>query len=444
MQGDTIELTIDAQLQYIAERELERGVRKHRAEGGSVIIMDPRTGEVLAMANYPPVNPNFYRDFPLEQWMNRAVQGVYEPGSTFKVVTASAAMEERVFSPSDLIDASAGVWRSGSRVVTEAKGHNYGVLSFTDVLVKSSNVGAIKIGLTVGRTVWRYVRRFRFGQRLSGDLPGESPGMLSDSSTWTTSTLASVSMGYEIGVTPVQMAAAMSSVANGGVLVQPRIVRALRHGGTRTEVTPVEIRRAINAETAATLVTIMEQVVERGTGEAARLPGYTVAGKTAASKLVGATRTPASRIVYRFRAARTRSTRFWSSSTPSCRTLRRPGGGADFSASRTPRPPAGVAPTINPLPPVLVRAAAGGARCRALRTGRWQAADQVLAGQPRCQTSGGRRPWGRAPARASRPRAAADRDGIVRRTRRRQRSNRAPMPAVARRVAPRPPALLPQ
>jgi cell division protein FtsI (penicillin-binding protein 3) len=367
VQGDTIELTIDAQLQHIAERELERGVKKHRAEGGSVIIMDPRTGEVLSMANYPPVNPNVYKEYAGELWMNRAVQGVYEPGSTFKVVTASAAMEERVFSPADLIDASAGVWRLGSRRVTEAKNHNYGVLSFTDVLVKSSNVGAIKIGLGVGRDrMGRYVRRFGFGERLSGDLPGETRGLLTDPSGWSQSTLASVSMGYEIGVTPLQMAAAVSSVANGGVLVQPRLVRARRHGATRTEVVPLDLRRTISRETAAELVAIMEQVVEEGTAKSARVPGYTVAGKTGtASKIVNRrysptdfhasfvgfvpSRQPAFTILVVVDAPHAGQHYGGQVAAPIFQRI------ADASLRL-----AGVAPTINPLPPVLVRASAAG------------------------------------------------------------------------------------
>lgn len=288
VQGDTIELTLDAQLQYIAERELQRGVAEHRADGGTAIIMDPHTGEVLAMANAPMVDPNLYGEFPPEQWMNRAVQGIYEPGSTFKVVTASAAMEEHVFSPDDMIDASAGRWTNGSRTVREYQNHNYGVLSFANVLVKSSNVGAIKIGFGVGaERLGRYVRRFGFGERSSGDLPGETRGQLSEPGNWSVSTLASVSMGYEIGVTPLQMAAAVSAVANGGTLLQPRLVRALRRGSARTEVVPREVRRVITRETSAEMVSIMEQVVDHGTATAAQVPGFTVAGKTGtASKIV--------------------------------------------------------------------------------------------------------------------------------------------------------------
>jgi cell division protein FtsI (penicillin-binding protein 3) len=285
--GDTLELTLDSYLQFVAEHELEAGVLEHRAAGGSVVIMDPRSGEILALANYPSFNPNMYGAYPDDQRRNRAVQEIYEPGSTFKVVTASAAIEEGVFAPDDMVDASAGVWRNGSRTVREAKDHNYGVLSFTDVIVKSSNIGAIKVGLTLGaERLGRYVHRFGFGTRVFGDLPGETPGMLAAPSGWGVGTIASISMGYEVGVTPVQMAAAVSAVANGGIYMHPRIVRAQLHGTVRNEVTPQEVRRSIAPDTAASLVTIMEQVVEHGTGGQARVPGYTIAGKTGTSNML--------------------------------------------------------------------------------------------------------------------------------------------------------------
>ncbi len=285
--GATIELTIETHLQYIAERELQAAVAQHRAEGGTVLIMAPRTGEVLAMANAPTFNPNAYREYEPDRRRNRGVQEIYEPGSTFKILTASAAMAEGLFDLDEPIDVSEGSIRIASREVRDVG--RYGVLSFSDVMVKSSNVGAIKIGVRLGpERLGRYVRRFGFGTRLCPDLPGESAGMLADPSGWSPSALASISMGYEIGVTPMQMAAAVSSVANGGALVQPRLVRALHRGGQRIPVEPVELRRTIDAETVADLTTIMEQVVERGTGTRAQVPGFTVAGKTGtAAKIVG-------------------------------------------------------------------------------------------------------------------------------------------------------------
>ncbi|MEW5984918.1 MAG: penicillin-binding protein [Acidobacteriota bacterium] len=284
--GATLELTIDAQLQHIAERELREAVKAERAEGGTIVMMDPHTGEILALANDPTFNPNSFRRSQPDVWRNRGVQEIYEPGSTFKIVTASAAIEERAYTTDEVIDVSAGTIRIGSRLVEDV--HRYGPLSFTDVLVKSSNVGAIKIGDRVGsRRLGQYVLRFGFGRRACGDLPGETPGMLSDPARWSAGTLASISMGYEIGVTPVQMVAAVSAVANQGELPQPRVVRAVRTALRRTEITPVTPRRVITADTASQLLGIMEQVVERGTATQAAVPGYTVAGKTGtASKIV--------------------------------------------------------------------------------------------------------------------------------------------------------------
>jgi cell division protein FtsI (penicillin-binding protein 3) len=278
--GSTIELTIDEYLQHIAERELHAGVAEHHAIGGSAIIMDPHTGEILAMANEPTFNPNVYRDFPEIDRRNRAVQNLYEPGSTFKVVTASAAIEERIMPVDAPIDVSGGHIRIGSRIVSDT--HSYGVLSFTDVIVKSSNVGAIKIGFKLGPDrLSDYVQKFGFGRPVSPDFPSENPGIVWDRTKLTDSALASVSMGYQIGVTPLQMAAAVSSVANGGEYVEPRIVRAAYHDNRRYEVKPKVLRRAISPDTAAVLTTIMEQVVERGTGKGfAEIPGFTIAGKT--------------------------------------------------------------------------------------------------------------------------------------------------------------------
>ncbi len=284
--GSSIELTIDEYLQHIAERELHAGVIANQAVGGSAIILNPRTGEILAMANEPTFNPNAFRDANENERRNRAVQDLYEPGSTFKVVTASAAMEEKVFPVDAPIDVRGGRIHFGSRVVYDT--HNYGVLSFTDVFVKSSNVGAIRIGFKVGTDrLSNYVARFGFGRAVSPDFPAENWGIVWDRSKWTESALASVSMGYQIGVTPLQMAAAVSAVANGGEYIEPRVVRAVYRDSRRFGVTPKVVRRAVSPDTAAALTAIMEQVVERGTATLARIPGFTIAGKTGtANKLV--------------------------------------------------------------------------------------------------------------------------------------------------------------
>jgi cell division protein FtsI (penicillin-binding protein 3) len=292
--GGSLELTIDEQLQYIVERELRAGVEASKAAAGAAVVMNPSTGEVLAMANWPTFNPNAYNGAGEEARRNRAVQDLYEPGSTFKIVTASAAIEEKVLPINSMIDTNPGSIRFGSRVIDEYGHHNYGVLSLTNVLVRSSNVGAIKIGLRIGpERLGLFIRRFGFGRPTSPDFPGESPGIVWDPSKLNDSALASVSMGYQVGVTPLQMAAAMSAVANGGTWIEPRVARAFVRDGVRTRIAPTTTRRAIAPETATQLLPILEAVVKEGTGGKAQVPGYTVAGKTGtADKLVGGRYSP--------------------------------------------------------------------------------------------------------------------------------------------------------
>ncbi len=285
--GASLELTIDQYLQNIAERELRNGVLENRAAGGSALIMDPATGEILALANYPSFNPNIYSKAPDYVRRNRATQELYEPGSTFKIVTASAALEEHVLEPDDLVNCAPGHITFGSRTIRDV--HAYGVLPFSEVIAKSSNVGAIRVGLQLGpERLGRYVNRFGFGQALGPDFNGQSAGIVWNPSDLTPSALASVSMGYQVGVTPLQMATAVSSIANGGTLFQPRIVRAFVKDGRRVAVEPKALRRTISEQTALELTAMMEGVTEFGTAKAAQIDGYTVAGKTGtAAKLVG-------------------------------------------------------------------------------------------------------------------------------------------------------------
>ncbi len=277
--GATIELTIDEFLQHVAERELRKGVMENRAQGGTAIVMDPKTGEILALANEPTFDPNDYRASDERARRNRGVQDLYEPGSTFKVVTASAAIQERLMPVDTMIDVSGGRMNIGSRVIRDT--HDYGMLSFTDVIVKSSNVGAIRIGAKLGAGRFSdYIGKFGFGRPVSPDFPSESPGIVWDRSKLSESALASVSMGYQVGVTPLQMVSAVSSVANGGDYIEPRVVRAVYRDGRRLVVRPKVLRRTVSKDTAASMTSIMEQVVDRGTGTIAKIPGYTIAGKT--------------------------------------------------------------------------------------------------------------------------------------------------------------------
>ena len=284
--GAAIELTIDAQLQYIVERELRAGIAASDADAGAAVMLDPHTGEVLALASEPTFNPNFFAAATADERRNRAVQDLYEPGSTFKVVTASAAIEERVVDLEEIFDVSAGAIVVGGDRIPDFTRH--GPLTFKDVIVKSSNVGAILIGLRLGpERLSRYVRRFGFGRAIAPDFPSESPGLVSAPETLTNRAIASISMGYQVAVTSLQMAAAVAAVANGGELLQPRLLRAISRPGQRETTGRHVIRRAISRATAARLAAIMHQVVERGTGRRARVPGYAVAGKTGtAEKLI--------------------------------------------------------------------------------------------------------------------------------------------------------------
>jgi len=286
--GSSIELTVDEYLQHIAERELHRGVVENVALGGSAIVMNPHTGEILALANEPTFNPNAYRDFDDADRRNRGIQDLYEPGSTFKVVTASAAIEEKVLSVDTPIDTNPGRLKIGSRLITDDAGRNNGVLTFSNVIVKSSNIGAVKIGFRVGtERMSRFVGLYGFGRQVSPDFPAENPGIVWRPEKWTDTALASVSMGYQVAVTPLQMVAAVSSVANGGLYVEPRVVHAVYRDGRRYQLAPKTLRRTVSADTAATLTTIMETVVTNGTAKRAQIPGYTIAGKTGtAQKLI--------------------------------------------------------------------------------------------------------------------------------------------------------------
>jgi cell division protein FtsI (penicillin-binding protein 3) len=288
--GASIELTIDEQLQHIAERELRIGVEEARADGGTAIILQPHTGEILAMANWPTFNPNAYNASDEATRRNRAVQDIYEPGSTFKVVTMSAALEENVMPVNAIIDTDPGYIRFGSRTIDEYAHHRYGALSFSDVIVKSSNVGAIKIGLKVGaERLGLYINRYGFGKPTSADFPSESPGIVWNPARLNDSALASIAMGYQVGVTPLQMVAAINAVANGGRWIEPRVVRSVMTDGQRTKVASTTVRKVISPGTVAEILPIMEAVVQSkiGTATAAQIPGYTVAGKTGtADKLV--------------------------------------------------------------------------------------------------------------------------------------------------------------
>lgn len=285
--GVSLELTIDARLQFIAERELRQAVETHRAEGGTVVMMDPNTGEILALVSEPHFNPNDSSHVDRLSRVNRAVETIYEPGSTFKTITAAAALEEGVISPSDMVDATMPCRFGTAKAITDV--HPIGVVPFETVFAKSSNCGTARVAVQRLGTerLMRYVKRFGFGVRATRDFPAESSGITMAVKDVREHDLARIAIGYTVAVTPLQMAAAMSAVANGGELLKPRIVRATIAGGVRTPTTRELVRRAISTRTSARLTTMMEAVVESGTARAARIQGYTLAAKTGTARKLG-------------------------------------------------------------------------------------------------------------------------------------------------------------
>ena len=263
---------------------IARAVQASHAESGSVVVMDPYHGDILAIASYPPFDPNKppgRGESPTARF-NHAVSVPFEPGSVFKVVTLSAALETTNLKPSSMINCGNGTLTMAGRTVHEAH-HGYGTMPMEMVLAKSSNIGAIQIGLKVGSNkLYEYVRRFGLGARTGIPLPAESPGMVRKLSKWRTTSLMSVSMGHEVGVTTLQLAQVCSAVANGGLLVRPRLI--LKKGNEAVPVVPP--KRILKPETAIQMRKMMEGVVLFGTGRRyANLQGYSSAGKTGSAQI---------------------------------------------------------------------------------------------------------------------------------------------------------------
>jgi len=288
--GDEVILTIDSVIQFITERALGDAVAKYRAAGGSAIVMDPSDGSILAMASVPTFDPKRFRDFSSAAWRNRNVQEMYEPGSTFKIVTASAGLEEGVVTPSQILDCGNGSIEIGGVAIHE-HGHNaYGLIPFEEVMVHSSNVGAVRVGLALGENrFYRWIRRFGFGERTGIPLPGETGGLLRGVDRWSELSNASMSFGQEIGVTPLQLIRAAATVANGGVRVEPRIVDRVvdTRGNTAWHPARPQPVRVMSEKTAAVMNEILKAVVARGTGQPAALSEHIVAGKTGTSQKAG-------------------------------------------------------------------------------------------------------------------------------------------------------------
>jgi len=291
--GNDVILTIDEVIQHIAEKELDAALATSHAKGGVCIVMNPQTGEVLALSvranghGREAFNPNEPQRYKPAEWRNRAVTDAFEPGSIFKPVLAAAALEERVVHPLERFDCSAGRIQLADRVIKDAEEH--GVLTFTDVIAESSNVGTIKVALRLGKErFYKYITAFGFGRKTGVDLPGEIPGILRDVRTWSGVSLGEVAIGQEIGVTPMQMAAVYSAFANNGVLMKPFIVSEIvnRSGGKGQKIMPLPVGQVITAETTAKVNKILQRVVETGTGQKAKPSGYTAAGKTGTAQKI--------------------------------------------------------------------------------------------------------------------------------------------------------------
>lgn len=287
--GRDLVLTLDVAIQHVVERELTRAVEESGAKGGTAVVLDPWSGAVLAMASVPGFDPNRFTAYPAERLGNPVVQEVYEPGSTFKMVTATAALAANLIDPHDVIDCEMGGIQLGSVRIRDHK--PFGLLTFRDVIARSSNVGAIKAGLRVGRDrLHAQAAAFGFGAPTGIDLPGEASGMLHPPEAWRPNSVAYVAFGHEVTVTPLQLANAFAAVGNGGTLFRPFVALEQRGPGGEVERrgAPEVLGRPLAPTTAREIERLLEAVVADGTGKAAAVPGYTVAGKTGtAQKVVG-------------------------------------------------------------------------------------------------------------------------------------------------------------
>jgi cell division protein FtsI (penicillin-binding protein 3) len=284
--GHDIILTVDSQIQHIVERELKDGVDEMGAEQGMAVLLNPETGEVLAMASYPFIDPNKYSDFPIENRRDLPIWYTFEPGSTMKAFLASGALEAKVVTPDTKFNCENGRRKVGAKIIRDV--HPYGTISFADVIRVSSNIGASKIGELLGKEkYYSYLKKFGFGDKTGIGLPGESSGRLSNPKSWGKIELATISFGQGVSVTALQLATALSAIANGGYLMKPYIIKEiLGPDGTVVRENKPEVKsRVISYDTAQEMTHILEMVVEDGTGKKAAIPGYKVAGKTGTAQI---------------------------------------------------------------------------------------------------------------------------------------------------------------
>lgn len=280
--SNDVVLTLDEVIQFIAEHHLKDQVEKYQAKAGTAIVMEPYTGEILALANFPQFNPNKFLAYPPQKWTNPTISSSFEPGSIFKPIAAAAALDTGSVELNDLFFCENGKIRIGRTNIGEASNHRFGWLSLQNIIAKSSNIGVIKIAQQLGsQKFYSYIRKFGFGGKTGVELPGESPGQLKPVSQWTDLSLASISFGHEIAVTPIQMVSALSAIANGGNLMLPRITKAVLKNGKVVETfKPKRVRRVISEKTSRQMIEVLKNTVKMGTGKPAALAGFEAAGKT--------------------------------------------------------------------------------------------------------------------------------------------------------------------
>ena len=287
--GSTVVLALDEAIQHVAERELERSMAETQSAAGVVVVVEPFSGEVLAMAGRPTFNPNRYSAYSSARWKNRAVSDAFEPGSIFKIVTAAAGIQENVVSPGEVLDCGQGRIEISGTVINDHAVFDH--LTFAQAVAKSSDIGMIRVAQRLGRDNFaRYVRDFGFGAPTGVELPGESGGLFRPPARWSALSLPSLSFGQEIGVTALQITMAAAAVANGGYLMKPIVVRRVEDAEGRTvrEAKPVVVRRVLEPDTVDTVTEMLRTVVLEGTGRRAAVPGYVVAGKTGTAQKVDA------------------------------------------------------------------------------------------------------------------------------------------------------------
>jgi cell division protein FtsI/penicillin-binding protein 2 len=287
--GMSVVLTLDSKLQEIVERALERGVQKAGAKQGVAIIIEPYSGDILSMANYPFYNPNTRDGEDKEAWKNQAVVKVYEPGSTFKTFTAAALMEEKLITPEDTVDGENGEYKLAGKSIKDT--HPQGRISFTDALAYSSNICFAKASSRLKpETFYRYLRSFGFGMKSGVGLPAEEGGVLKTVGEWSGRTQGTIAFGHEISATPIQVAMAFAAVANGGLLMKPRIVRGWSdgNGNTVAEIAPRVVRRVLSENTADKLKIMLEAVINYGTARDIHTDNIRLGGKTGTAEKIDA------------------------------------------------------------------------------------------------------------------------------------------------------------